>query len=76
MLRRQGDYSVAQAAQAMGIRHRTLEAALHTARLRGDPRAVPGRDTRYQAKPKASSGSPWAHPQLFDLCTRDEGEDA
>jgi hypothetical protein len=73
--RPQFDYSVAQVAQVLKMSPRALEDALHRARDRGDPRAVPARDTRFKPAPRRRSPQPDIGPG-FDPCTRDEGEEA
>jgi len=82
LLRRTRDCSVAEAAEAMGVTHSALEVTLSRYRKKGNPRAVPGRDTRLKPKRAANGGEAagtaagWSRPQYFDPDTRDEGEEA
>lgn len=73
------DCSTAEVAAALGVTERAVTVAVWRARRRGDPRAVPGRDTRFKpAEPAVGIpvGWQWSNAQLFDLCTDDEGEAA
>lgn len=74
--RPQFDYSTTQIAALLGMSVRGVQNAVIHARRRGDPRAVPGRDTRFKSRRSVHvpTGWQWSEAQLFDLSTLDEGE--
>ena len=67
------DYSAAQIAQALGMAPSAMSNTLADARREGDPRAVPGRNTRFQSRRSFREGGArgWARWDLFDTDTRD-----